>query len=807
MDEVRNRAGDVVDFSYDDDVANLFLEMVTDKVARSFLFGTDAEYDSVADDVNLTGYEIIKVMKRIINAAFVVSFCRWKQIYDETANWKWKSDVDYYRNSRFTKIFQSAIGNEDITIDLEIFALIELWVSLKDVHTPTFVRDQFAKIFDPGFTENGDAVGLTLQSARDAIKNASFKTGEHGIYTKEYCNVLCYRLLDSFLIFKDAKFGYPADNRLDDDKDFSIVYQLFGREITLYPNAIYDGGKLVVTHQQLLKMQGKQNVNPPAVLLLYMFSEISAFGGKKQITYRAFDGEGEARINVEENTEKQKKHTLVDNLSDLKEMRKFLSFNYKNIRELAVVISDAIKNNPAKRQELFSLCEAKYDKIVADIPSYDAPNIYWDNIITLMLVEMGFSDFLELVIKDEQIFLAVMHNIEWRCIGRMEAYNYLEEYQRRKDELEKACKNNLTSYEAARVDLCVRMVLKAMKFDRDEGGKFNAFEESLTFKYENILLCLDVLRRREEVPANEWDESRERLIDIYRNIFVFLQIFYNGLDRYAEKRMQLSDKSVPSDGETEDEARRRIMNQHRQCFDAFTEKAQEKYDEIKYQSLSEVFDGFCELCNKYNSSATNDSFSISPEAKRLKYLITRNYICDVEKLRYFVTIQLQSGERSTIFKMLESPSSKYFRDPKYYEWLDYFHDIFFFLIYNEDYNERDLWNETKVREKKDRDWTLKDKNCDPIYPYIVTYYKENIDRDNLKKCTYKVPMPTGGSKENNRNGFVVTLLTEENYPPNTYYCIPLRYGSSESWWINPFLIPKFVMKRLKLEEKNESHND
>ena len=44
--------------------------------------------------------------------------------------------------------------------------------------------------------------------------------------------------------------------------------------------------------------------------------------------------------------------------------------------------------------------------------------------------------------------------------------------------------------------------------------------------------------------------------------------------------------------------------------------------------------------------------------------------------------------------------------------------------------------------------------------------------------------------------YMVTLRTDEDYLPTTYYCIPLRYGSSDSWWINPFLIPKNVIRRI-----------
>lgn len=156
----------------------------------------------------------------------------------------------------------------------------------------------------------------------------------------------------------------------------------------------------------------------------------------------------------------------------------------------------------------------------------------------------------------------------------------------------------------------------------------------------------------------------------------------------------------------------------------------------------------------------------------------------MQKLRRFAEVQTQSGEKTTIFEVLGN-LQKYMFEPSYSEWLTYLQDIFMFLIYNEDYNERGLWDSGHD--------PLKDKDCDPIYPYIVTYYRENIDRDNVKKCTYRVPLPIAGVEN---EGYIVTLLTDEEYLPATYYCIPLRYGSSDSWWINPFLIPKNVIRRI-----------
>jgi hypothetical protein len=465
-------------------------------------------------------------------------------------------------------------------------------------------------------------------------------------------------------------------------------------------------------------------------------------------------------------------------------MKKFLSFNYKNIREFALVVSDAIKTNSVKKKTLFDECSAKYPQIVADIKEYDSPEIYWDNLITLMLVEMGPSDFLELVLDDEQIFKSVMSNIGWRCIGHQEAISYQQSYQNSIHVLENQYGRSKKQLKRRYIELRITYVLKAMGYFNSETVNYNPFEESLSAKYDNILVCLKSLRQYKDSPNSvnikECNESKENLIDIYKNIFIFLQLFYAGLDKYSSTKQNCI--SVE-----------KVQERRRECLDAFIDSASRLYGKIKDQTLSEAFHSFCNMCQKYNSRG-NDNFNVSQEASRLKYIITRNYICDVTKLEYFSTIKTQDGEETTIFDMLENMSDKYYKDNSFAEWLTYFQDVFFFLIYNEDYDKRGLFK--SIGE-------LKDKDCDPIYPYIVSYYRENIDRDNLKKCTYRVPVPVSDvDSENHDQGFVVTLLTEEDYPPNTYFCIPLRYGSTENWWINPFMIPKFVVKRIR--EINES---
>lgn len=798
---IRNRAGEIIDLNNSFAFTKLVLETVKNPVARSILFGTPLEkrdteelIDSLASDKLGGESGLIQVMQSTINLAFVVAISRWKQLYDN-APWDHTETIEAFRRSRFTKIFLSALSKEDITLDLQIFALIELWVGLKK--SDEDISEEFANIYIRG--SKGENFGLILQEIRDAIKKASFNNLYAGKYTLEYCNYLCYKLLNSFPFLRTLEIDYPEDPAVFDKHAFRICYPLntMDEYVTLYPNDFYESDNFIVTEQQLILLsapsieEGKKKLRGRAQTLnLFMLSEASAFTGKLQYTYRSFDGDREARIEVKEHEEEE---FLQENADEIHEMRKFLSFNYKNIREFAIIISDAIKDSIVKKKEIFDLCRQRNSKIIpTDIQSVDSSNIYWDNIITLILVEIGPSDFLEHILDVDTIYDRIIQNIEWRYAGYSSIASLRAEYANQFAYLEKRFQSNPRAFRVQVLNLRVRTVLGAMGFDKEENRGIHPFEESLTFKFENINSCIATLRQYCDNPDGvvdvpKCDAAISSLTDIFKNIFTFLQIFYYALDSYAERKRELEEDNAGTDM-NEDEMRKKRREDHRDLIDTFAQKAAEKYEEIYKQSLTQAFESFCELCKQYNTYDSSMSFNISDNAKNLKYLITRNYICDEKKLRFFVEIELADGSKSTIFEMLENFSNKYYKNDNYSDWLNYFQDVFLFLIYNEDYYKKGLYQENNK---------LEDKDCDPIYPYLVTYYKENTDRDNLKKCTYRVPIPTKKDNDPKEQGYVVTLLTEHEFPATTYFCIPLRYGSSDRWWINPFIIPRGFIRKME----------
>ena len=776
LEVVKNRNGEVIDLLDHRQLAKLILETVRNDEVTSAIFGIFVGLDDEVkvDDLaySLTGYGSVAAIKSIINMAFIVTYCRWKQVFERSKDgWERISDYETFNNTRYTRLFKNAMLNERITLDLQVFALIEAWVG-----TRTGKDGDDAHVFDGIFNTGrfGSRTGIILQRALDLAKKASFKGGKnddkYGKYGKYNCNLYCYYLLKLFPVFDDMKFICPKTSDYSSNDDFVIKYSNEDEDIILYPNRLFAEQKFLVSEYQLIKMKGGDIDGEAAANSCFIRTGISGYEGKMQVVYTSFNCEDETSITVDD----MPKDGMLNDQHDAIEMRKFLSFDYRNIREVALVISDAVRYNTAKKNIILKEWSDRHKNSEVKIDS----DIYWDNIIMLMLVEMGPSDFLELLLDDDELFNEIMLNISRRCIGLAALDERLSEYKEAYARLERqTARKNSRQFKTFVTELRALTVLKSIGFN-NKSDDASPFEESLSAKYDCILSCIKMLRqyvdKPDKVDIQECKESKDILIDLFKNIFIFLQIFYEGLDAYAISKQAYMNKQT-NDGESNIEERRR------QCRDAFIERGRKIYAVIKNQSVSQAYDTFCKTCEKYNKS-DGKSFSISEEAKRLRYLITRNYICNVDMLRYYATIEVSAGEKTDIFRMLENFSDKYYSHPKFAEWLEYFKDVFLFLVYNEEYNKRGLY-----RTMNDLD----DKNCDPVYPYIVTYYKENIDRDNLKKCSYRVPIPSSDSNGAfHDKGYVVTLLTEEDYPSTTYFCIPLKYGSTDNWWINPLLIPR-----------------
>lgn len=748
-----------------DAVATYFTDLIPHPVTRALIFecklkgdfdGELAQLNSELRHDHLEGYALVSSVKRLISLAFVTLFSCWYEL-KKRVNGLSDGEKAEFRKARYSRIFESVLQKEEITYDLEVFSLIEVWVALKKGALG-------AGVFGAFFSNMDNDFGVVLQKALGVIKNASFKETA-GQYSELDVKLLLCQLIEGFVFLRTLAVDYRDD--------FTLSCLINFRLNQFRPNDIFPAVKFILTQSELLRLRAEQQGEPIAEstgkkkamkILPYLMVASSEFKSKKQCLYRAFDDTVEIKIDVE--VEETDKETLVLSDFDLKELRKVLSFDFKNLRSFALVISDSL--NQANKKLLFDLCKGRYPTILPKITDSESEAIYWDNVVTLLLVEMGPSDFLYAIMNDD-LYAQLLKNMSYRCIDQTAKAQMELHFKAEVERLKTVCGDKKQAMFAHHKKLlqCNTIIQMTELKTEDDKTAFSPFEESLMYKFDSLQTSLRALGRV-DISLEECNLHKETLVECFRNIFLLLQIFYAGLNEYSKEIQHggslRSKEQIYADGKN-----------------SFIAGAKKKYQEIKDYALAQTYQSFFDMCAEYNTTASSDGFNVSEKAKNLKYVLTRNYICDVEKLEYFASITLDDGTQTNLFAMLEN-INEYTKQKNYRKWLGYFRDFFMFLIYNDDYTERGIYENEPER--------LVDKDYDPVYPYVVFYYQENIDKDHLKKCNYRVPIPCNRLTEENKNeGFMVTLLTDNEYTPNgNYFCIPLKYGSTEDWWINPFMI-------------------
>ncbi len=748
-----------------DEVAKYFTGLIPHPVTRSIVFNCKlkGDFEGALEDLRcdlthdyLGGYDLVASMKRLTSLAFITVFSCWCELKKMLQK---HSDIERseFQKTRYSRIFESVLKREEITYDLEIFSLIEVWVALKK-------GAMGASIFGAFFSNLENDFGITLQKALGMMKEVSFKETSGAYSELEVKETLC-QLIEGFVFLRTLAIDYR--------NEFTLSCMINFNRKTFAPNSIFPNMKFILSQEELLRIRARQDGAPleertgkkkALKLMPYLMVANSDFNGKKQSLYRAFDDTVEVKIDLE-TEEYVTMAELNKRDADLEALRKVLSFDYKNLRSFALVISDSL--NQSHKQYLFEICKNKYPTILPNISDSQSEAIYWDNVITLLLVEIGPSDFLYSIMSDD-LYEQLMRNMAYRCIDRNLKIQSEERFRAEIAELKKVCGTKKAMFEHHKKLLqCNFLIQMTGLKSEEEKTAFSPFEESLMYKFDRMQNSLRILGRT-NLSLEDCNAQKENLSECFRNIFLMLQIFYEGLDSYAEAMR--SSKANATRAEM-----------HESCKKAFISAAKKKYYKIKDLSLSKMYDKFYEMCIEYNTTLQSEGFNVSEKARNLKCILTRNYICDVGKLNYFASIVFDDGTESNLFAMLED-IDKYTKQKNYEKWLGYFKDFFMFLIYNDDYMERGIYENHPEQ--------LMDKDYDPIYPYVVFYYQENIDKDHLKKCNYRVPIPCSRLTEENKNeGFMVTLLTDNEYTPNgNYFCIPLKYGSTEDWWINPFMI-------------------
>ncbi len=730
-----------------DEVAEQIRELVPSRDMQRILFGCkkNREFDKSDLLQNMTF-----AIRNVISMAFVLLYTRWKQIYDNEAELS-PERLRRFRRSRYSGIFTSLKDHEETTLDIMVFAIIEVWVG-------THVDNDTRRLFDRFFSADNECIGVLLQ---DALRIASIDEELLDDSGAEKKNETVCELLSAFEIFR--YLDMPSDR----EDFFEFTYKISATKLVrLQPNKSFGEPKLVCHSGYFSYVRGdRETEEVPNRIKPYILYATGKFLDETKYLYRTFDDTMYAEFS--------EKSPEVPALDDPKEreqveaMRQFLAFNYKRLRDFAIVISDAINEMPGYKRNIVEQFGARFPSLLGN-PSVVEETAGWDNIISLLLVELGISEFLQPVI-DDNLFEHIMENINRRYLRGETFDEIMAEYRQNYKKLEASCRFQRHFLSSNHRSLMARTVYTAIK--EHENSKcdvdYSVYEESLATKYDKTKNLVEKLRQRpgKMIDINDFEETRRELEKTLRDVLCFIQVYYSGIDGYS-KYQSISD---------------------------FVESARETYLEIKNMSLTELYASFHDRCLEYKPDTSYSYYSLNPKATRLKKLITRSYICDVTKLEYYVTIK-NAIINSNIFYFVEHLGD-FVGCREYNEWLDYILDFFIFLVYNDDCTNRGLVDSFESG-------AISEKEIDPIYPYIVCYYSQNIDRDKVKRCDYKAYVPAKYTSDNsNEASITVTLLTEKDYDiDSNYYCMPLKYGATGSWWIDPLMIPTKVFAEILKEE-------
>ena len=97
--EIKKDDGTLVDFSNDAELGEQLLNLVPDNVMRSILFNTRLDNEPNPTNLGLGRYGVVKTIKRILNVAYVIAFCRWKQLLDDKKEWAGDDEESGFGNN------------------------------------------------------------------------------------------------------------------------------------------------------------------------------------------------------------------------------------------------------------------------------------------------------------------------------------------------------------------------------------------------------------------------------------------------------------------------------------------------------------------------------------------------------------------------------------------------------------------------------------------------------------------------------------------------------------------------------------
>lgn len=717
------------------EIAALMEEEIQDKTLKEFLFEMPV--------IKASGLVGIGVLYKLLMFTFIY------------ANAKYRHDKENKRNLRSTPnarraldTFDCLFNGEDVSLDLVIYILTEMQLDVNSSEKRAY--------FDAIFSRSDEAIQIPvfrsviktwLSSADYAetnekvlagylyglykslsyLKNIELRVkseemvGHQDIITYDFYNKVTKELISDCCMLKDidGEFYYLESHEfMQDHKKVKLSYTLLNgkrKYISLISKSDFFSKAL---------MKGSNNISAPK----------SVFG------------------------------------------KSLYALDFKYIKNLALAVSDVITLETKRK------INAHYSSKYTDVfeLGYKGFNeINWDNVLTILMFEEGPSNLLEFVLdSDGFCYDKILRNLSIRYNDpefqdRARAF-YTQEQSREMEALNNHIEVN-TSFvkniiEINKILMAKSIVNELSTMERRQKVSNACFVESLPMRIKNM-----------NDAINASDSVFDRVLAINRVLektFRYVLPFYYGLIEYTKTKNKLASELNHQDMSPEEYeiVKKKVFFE---CERSFKKAAADKATVLARKSLGELIQEFRRFAEMLYEKKGH-LLDVTQEGKCLYDAIGRHYFCSMKTFKEILKIDT-SGMLEAYAKADYSIVS-YINDVKhskkggavtnvilFNQFLLKIKELFYFLIYNEDYQSEMMLGQQV--------------SYDPIYPYVVLYEEKSERRDRCNINSFSVYLTEESGKRE------IKILSDREYVINEkYYCIPNVTTSNSRWWIEPFLI-------------------
>ena len=438
-----------------------------------------------------------------------------------------------------------------------------------------------------------------------------------------------------------------------------------------------------------------------------------------------------------------------DDDSDFR-IKNFYSINYKYVKNLALSISDVLKESSRK-----CICNlyGKKHNFVENIDgvtlSKDGKqiNYSWDEIVSVLMVEEGATNILSYLLKtDNTICSRLLSNLQFRFgVSQFSKVDIeknieeaIEEFDKKISQKNHINESNRNAYDRELADYHAEIQSGKIIYAISKAVNGNNIEE---FKLDFPVSIRSKILLLEEIKNSDltFEDKLESIKKIIFNTIKTLYCFYYGFFSYANIKKEFDNESF-----FKSLTAKEVNNYQKLANESFRKNIREKQKELS----SIPFDDPCTIILKFKEFCIECESNINNgQTQLLKDLLGKNKIIDTKMLDFLLSSLTYDTNEETLEELVFDIKKVF----------------------------------TYLRTGQSRNSNV---SLGVIFPYVATCEYTDVSRDG--NIVYHFSIIT-----NNGHEKMLRVLSEFSYKLNEkYYLLPNKLCSDDrlNLWIEPIII-------------------